>query len=208
MRSLCSVCTTGGATFFFGAAFLTGTAFATRLIVFFLFVAVTCIVVVSQELRSNFRYDAGADRLPAFANSEALFLFKCDRSEEFPFEGHGVARHDQLLTFGERHFYGDIRRADVELRLVAGEERRVATALILGEDVDLGVKVGVRSNRTALRENLTAMHVFLLGAAEKNACVVACLTLLKLFIEHFNAGNGRLRRRLDADNLHFLADLY
>ena len=48
-----------------------------------------------------------------------------------------VARHDHLDALGERDGAGHVRGAEVELRPVAVEERRVAAALFLRQDVDL-----------------------------------------------------------------------
>src|SRR3989338_3482629 len=216
MRSLCSVTGTAGAAFFFATAFFTAdtTAFFTaRFTGFFALIAVGMLLVgtwllVDRKLRGNFRDDAGADRLAAFADSEVLFLFERDRGGELHFEGDRVARHHHLLPLRERHLARHVRRADIELRLVAREERRVTTSFVLAEDIHLSVKVGVRRDRTDLCEYLTAVHVFFLGAAQENAGVVACLTFLELLVEHLDAGDSRLRRRLDADDLNFLADLH
>ena len=55
-----------------------------------------------------------------------------------------VAGHDHLGALGQRDGTGDVGGAEVELRAVVGEERRVPPALFLGQDVDLRLEVGVR----------------------------------------------------------------
>src|SRR3546814_8338681 len=55
---------------------------------------------------------------------------------------------------------GHVRRAEIELGTVVGEERRVAAAFVLRQDVDLGLELGVRGDRTGLRQNLATLHVF------------------------------------------------
>ena len=48
---------------------------------------------------------------------------------------------------GSLHGAGHVRRADVELRAVVGEERRVTAALFLLQDVDLALELLVRLDR-------------------------------------------------------------
>ena len=52
-----------------------------------------------------------------------------------------VAGHDHLNAFGQLDRAGHVRGADVELGPVAGEERRVAAALVLGQHVDLSLEL-------------------------------------------------------------------
>src|SRR3954451_18412084 len=81
--------------------------------------------------------DAGADRAAAFANREAQSLVHGDRLSEIDVHVGVVARYDHLLALRKRDRAGHVRRAEVELRPVAVEERRVPPALVLREDVDL-----------------------------------------------------------------------
>src|SRR3954466_14350101 len=80
--------------------------------------------------------DAGADGAAALADREAQPLVHGDRLDQLDLPVRVVARHDHLLPLGELDRTGDVRRAEVELRPVAVEERRVAAALVLREDVD------------------------------------------------------------------------
>ena len=52
-----------------------------------------------------------------------------------------VARHDHLHTLGKVGDSGHVGGAEVELRPVTGEERRVTAALLLLEDIDLGLEL-------------------------------------------------------------------
>jgi hypothetical protein len=74
---------------------------------------------------------------------------------------------------GSLHGAGDVGGADVELRAVVGEERRVTAALFLLEDVDLALELLVRGDAARLREHLAALDVVLLDAAQEAADVVA-----------------------------------
>src|ERR1035437_3575383 len=69
--------------------------------------------------------------------------------------------------------------ADEELRPVVVEKRRVAPALVLGEDVDLPLELRVRLDRAGLGEHLPALHVLALHAAKQDADVVAGLALVE-----------------------------
>ncbi|CUJ47462.1 Uncharacterised protein [Achromobacter ruhlandii] len=65
----------------------------------------------------------------------------------------------------------------------------------------------MRGDRARLGQNLAALDVFTLGAAQQDAHVVAGLTLVQQLAEHFHAGAGRLDRRDDTDDFDFFADL-
>ena len=83
---------------------------------------------------------------------------------------------------------GHVGGAEVELRPVVGEERRVPAALFLGQDVDLGLELGVRRDRARLGQHLAALDVLALGAAQQHADVVAGLALVQQLAEHLDAG--------------------
>ncbi len=57
-----------------------------------------------------------------------------------------VAGHHHLLALGQRHGGRDVGGPEVELRPVAGEERRVAAALFLGQRVDGALELLVRGD--------------------------------------------------------------
>ncbi|CAJ3927430.1 Uncharacterised protein [Burkholderia pseudomallei] len=83
----------------------------------------------------------------------------------------------------------------------------MAAAFVLAQHVHFSREVRVRRDRTRLRQNLAALHVFTLRAAQQDTDVVARLTLIQQLAEHFHARAGRLRRRLDTDDFDFLANL-
>ena len=86
---------------------------------------------------------------------------------------------------------GHVRGPEVELRPVVVEERRVTPTLLLAEDVDLGLELGVRGDRAGLAEHLAALDVFLLDAAQQDADVVARLAWSSSLAEHLHPGAGR-----------------
>src|SRR5438105_6598304 len=105
------------------------------------------------------------------------------------------------------HHAGHVGGAEVELRAVVGEERRVTAALFLGEDVRLGLELGVRLDRAGLAQHLAALDFLALGAAEQRADVVAGLALIEQLAEHFDASDDGLLGRTQTYDLDFLADL-
>src|SRR3546814_13157085 len=106
-----------------------------------------------------------------------------------------------------RHRPRPVRRAEVELRTVVREERRVTPALFLRQHVALALEPLVRRDRTRLRQDLTTLHVLALRAAQQAAHIVARLALVPKLAEHLHAGPDRLRRVLHARALDFTADL-
>src|SRR5438552_9694241 len=151
--------------------------------------------------------DAGADRAATFADREAQLLFHRDRHDQVHFHRDVVARHHHLGALRQMHDTGHVGGAEVELGPVVGEERGVATALLLGQDVGLSLELGVRLDRTGLAEHLAALDFLALGAAEQRPDVVAGLALIEQLAEHFDAGDGRLLGGAQTDDLDFLADL-
>ena len=90
-------------------------------------------------LLDDLGHDACADGAAAFADGEAQAVFHGDRRDQFDREAHIVARHHHLSARSQRHRARHIRRAEVKLRAIIGEERRVTAALFLGQDIRLGL---------------------------------------------------------------------
>src|SRR5215211_7899199 len=129
-----------------------------------------------------------ADGAASLANGEAQALVHGDRLDQLDRHLDVVARHDHLDALREVGDAGHVGRAEVELRPVAVEERRVAPALLLLEAVDLGLELGVRGDRARLAQDLTALDVLALHAAEQATDVVASLALVEDLAEHLDAG--------------------
>src|SRR5450631_151208 len=119
-----------------------------------------------------------------------------------------VTRHDHLGALGQVHHSGHVRGTEVELRTVVVVERRVTAALFLGQDVDVGVELGVRGDRAGLADDLPALDVLALGAAKQQTDVLARTTLVEQLAEHLDAGDDGLGRLvLDTDDLDLGVDL-
>src|SRR5205085_9924394 len=90
------------------------------------------------RLLDNFSDDAGADGLAAFANREAQAFFHRDGLNQRHRDRDVVPRHHHLRARRQLDRARHVGRAEIELRTVTLEERRVTTALVFAQYVDLG----------------------------------------------------------------------
>src|SRR6185312_8997074 len=161
----------------------------------------------SRSLLDDGSDNARADGAAALADRKAQLLLHRDRHDQVHFHRDVVARHHHLGAFRQVHDTGHVGGAEVELRTVVGEERGMASALFLGEDVSLGLELGVRLDRTRLAQHLAALDLLALGTAEQRTDVVARLALVEQLAEHLDAGDRGLLGVAQADDLDFVADL-
>src|SRR5438132_1933063 len=150
---------------------------------------------------------AGSDRAATFTDCEAHPLLDRDRGDELDLHVDVVARHHHLGAFRQLDLAGHVGGPDVELRPVALEERRVATALLLGQDIDLRIELGMRLDRTGFGQHLAALDLLALDAAQQAADVVARLTGIEQLVEHLDARDHGLAGVVDADHLDLFVDL-
>ncbi len=108
--------------------------------------------------------DAGAHGSPTLADGETHALLHRHRVDQGHLELDVVPGHHQLAPLGEGNLAGDVGGADVELGPVVAEEGSVPTTLVLAEDVDLGVKLGVGLDRAGLGQNLAPLDIFALDS--------------------------------------------
>src|SRR3954462_15720800 len=114
-------------------------------------------------------HHAGADGLAALADGEALLLLHGDGRDQLNVHGRVVARHDHLRPRRQRALPGHVGGAEVKLRTVVVEERRMPAALLLGQDVGLRLELLVRLHRARLAQHLTALDVLLRYPAQQAA---------------------------------------
>src|SRR4051812_11268588 len=164
-----------------------------------------CFRLSRWRLLDDLGHDARPDGPAALADGEAQALVHSDRLDELDRHLDVVAWHDHLRALGQVGDAGHVGRAEVELGPIAGEERRVAAALLLLEDVDLGLELGVGGDRPGLAEHLPALDVLALGAAQQAADVVAGHALIEDLAEHLDAGHDRRGRVGDAEDLDVVA---
>src|SRR5215831_6523987 len=77
-------------------------------------------------------HTSGPNGSTAFAYSKALTFFHSHRSDDLHLDRNVIARHDHFHTLSQRNRAGHVGRAEIELRPIIGEERRMTATLILG----------------------------------------------------------------------------
>jgi hypothetical protein len=80
-------------------------------------------------------------------------------------------------------------------------------ALLLGQDVDLGLERGMGLDRAGLGHDLAALDLLALDAPQQEPDVVPGAALVEDLLEHLDAGDDDLAGGLDADDLDVVADL-
>src|ERR1700758_880306 len=166
------------------------------------------LVLIPVALLDDLDHPAGADGAATLADREAQTLVHGDGLDQLHVDVGVVTGHHHLGTIRQRHHTGYVGGAEVELRAVVVEERRVPSALVLGQDVHAALELGVRRGGTGLDDDLAALHVLTLDTTQQQPDVVAGLALVEQLAEHLHTGDGGLGAgRLDADDLDFLVDV-
>src|SRR5580692_442162 len=161
-----------------------------------------------QLLLQDLGDDACADGLAALTDRKAQSIFHRDRADQLDRHLDVVPGHDHLHTRRQLDQPRDIGGAEVELRPVALEERRVTPALFLGQHVHLALEVGVRGDRAGLGQYLAALDFLALRAAQQHPDVVTRLPLVQELPEHLNPGADGLGRGLKTHDLHLIVHLH
>ena len=121
-----------------------------------------------------------------------------------------VARHNHVDACGQVNLTRYVHRTQVELGTIVVVERRVTATLLFLQDVDLGLELGVRSDRTRLGDYHTALNLLLVDTAEQQTYVVAGLALVEQLAEHLDARAGRreglLLKTYDLDGIAYVDD--
>src|SRR6201996_339991 len=120
-------------------------------------------LTAGNSLLDDLGDDAGADGAATLADGEPQTLVHRDRLDQLDRHLDVVTRHHHLRPLREVGDPGHIGGAEVELRTVAGEERSVATTLLLLQAVDLCFELGVRGDRARFAENLATLDLLTLG---------------------------------------------
>ena len=83
----------------------------------------------------------------------------------------------------------------------------MTTTLILAQNVHLTLKLGVRRNTARLRQHLTTLNLFALGATQQYTHVVTGTTFIQQLAKHLDTGTRRRLRVLDTHDLDLFANL-
>src|SRR5580692_12979177 len=93
------------------------------------------------ELGNHLSDHTGTDGFTTLADGETQALLHRDRGDQLHHDLDVVPRHHHLGALRQLHGSGDIGGAEVELRPVALEERRMPTALFLAQHIHFGLKL-------------------------------------------------------------------
>src|SRR5690242_21555157 len=85
----------------------------------------------AKDLLDDLADGSRADGASAFADGEAQALLHGDRGQQRNLQLDVVARHHHLRALRQLRRSGHVRGAEVELRTIAIEERRVTPTLFL-----------------------------------------------------------------------------
>src|SRR6266478_8123475 len=157
--------------------------------------------IPDEQLLDDLGYRAGADGVAAFADGEAQTLLQRYRRDQRHFAAYVVAGHHHFHALRQLHVAGDVRGAEIELRTIAGEKRRVPPAFFLGQHVRFGIELRVRRDRARFANDLPALDIFFFRAAQQQSNVIARQAFIQQLAEHFHAGDYFLLRRTEADDL-------
>ena len=89
-----------------------------------------------------------------------LIIVHGDRADQLNRHRDVVARHHHFHAFRQFNRTRHVRRAEVELRTIALEERRVTTTFVLAQHVHFSRELRVRRDRARLSQHLTTFHFF------------------------------------------------
>ena len=79
----------------------------------------------------------------------------------------------------------------------------MTSAFVLLQDVDLALELGVRGHGTRNADDLAALDLFTLGAAQQQTTVLAGVGLVHGLVEHLDTGDGGLLRRTNTHDFDF-----
>ncbi len=135
-------------------------------------------------------------------------LLHRDRRDQLDLHRDVVARHHHLHSFRQIRHPGHVRRSEVELWTISGEERRVPPSLFLRQHVGFRLELRVRLDAPGLRDHLPALDLLALNSAQQQPHVVSRAPLIEQLLEHLDSRHHRRARVLDPDDLYRLAYLH
>src|ERR1044071_1124716 len=162
----------------------------------------------SMKLLNNLADRSCSHRPSAFPDGKAQSLFHGHRRNQLDGQRYVVARHHHLRPGGQCGHARHVRGAEVKLRTITLEERRMTSAFFFVQDIDLSLELGVWRNRSALGQHHSALHIVLADTAQQQPGVVTGHAFVQLLLEHLDARHDSLSGLAEADDLNFLAYLH
>src|SRR5947207_13885555 len=160
------------------------------------------------RLPADRQHPAGADRLFALADREALSDFHRDRAAQLHGHALRVAGHHAIDAVRPADRARRVRGAEVELRLVPLRERSMPAAFLLREDVELAVEALMRRDAAGPRQHLTTFHLVGLAASKQHARLVARAAVVDDLAKDLDARARGFDRGLESHDLDLVADAH
>src|SRR5262249_5987380 len=160
---------------------------------------------IPTRLLDDLGDDTRADRPAAFPNSEVAPNVEGHRLFQPDGNSGVVAGHDHLDTLRQTNFAGDVCGLEKELRLVAAEERRVPSTVVLAQDVDLTLELRPWPDRPRSSNHLASPDLIGLDASQQQADVLSSFASVQRFVERLDIGADTFENAAQAENLDPLA---
>src|SRR5205809_938416 len=146
--------------------------------------------------------------MSAFADREAQAFLHRHRRDQLNHQLYVVSGHHHLGARGKLCHSGDIRRAQIKLRAISLEERRVPSAFFFRQNVNLSFELGVWRDRTTFRQHHATLHFIFADTAQQKSSIVSRHAFIELLLEHLHAGDHRLSGLAEADDFNFFSHLH
>src|SRR5262245_62539825 len=147
-------------------------------------------------------------RPPPLPDREPQLLLHRDRHDQLDRHRHVVPRHHHLHPLWQRAHPRHVRRPKVELRPIPVEVRRMTTAFFFREDIDFSFEFLMRLDGAGFREDLAALHLVLIDAAQQGSNIVPRLPFVQQLAEHLHARHHRLARVVHPHDLDLFPHLH
>jgi len=126
--------------------------------------------------------------LPPFTDSELQTGLDGDRRDELDGDLDVVTGHAHFDALRQMGDAGYVSRTEVELRAIAVEERLMASAFILRQNVDLSDKARMRLDGSGCGDDLSATDFVTRDTAEQETDVIAGFGVVEHLAEHLDSG--------------------
>src|SRR5262249_24818399 len=130
-----------------------------------------------------------------------------DGLQKLACDGDIISRHHHLHSLGKVHGPRHVRGSEIELGTVTREERGVPSTLFLGENIDLRLELGVRSDRSRFTDDLSSLDVLPLNTTEEKSGVIPSHHKIALLAELLGIGADRASGGSETYDLDRLSNL-
>ena len=131
-----------------------------------------------RPLLLNLGDNTGTNCPSTFTNCKPKAFFHCNGDTQCNPHLDIVSGHHHLHPFRQTYFAGHISCSDVELRLVAGEERFVSSPFVFCQHIYFSIRFRMRFYRTGLGKNLAPLNLFTIDTPKQTTDSVTRLRFI------------------------------